>query len=513
MKLKLIFPLAFLFALLASCVTDAPIDTGPTSTPSGALRTTPLVNQGEPALDVERKVLILYTNDEHGWMEGVDDNLGAANLVGTWEDNHDLDSYDAVIKLSGGDMWTGPAISTWFKGESMVEVLNAIDYTAATVGNHEFDFGLEQLTKNEMASTFPFVSANIRYKSNGETPTDIGIQRFVVQDIGDLRVGITGLTTTSTPVTTNPANVSEFEFLDYADALREVVPEMRNEGATLILVPGHVCMFELRAIASQVQDLDVNFLGGGHCNELVAETFSGIPTLVGGSHLAAYGWAELTVSADGVALGDMGTDWTDSGAPADPAVAEVVARWQEQTDGALNVKIGELDQPLGRRSLEQQALITESWLYWFPTADVAITNLGGFRADLPAGDVTQGTIINVFPFSNVIVEVDLTGQQLLRILGRRSADLAIGGVEQSGGAWRFKRSGDEVDRDQTYTVLVNDFMWAGGDGYDELVEYDPNGYNTAVDWRQPVIDWISDNPDGRPLEARIQDLIRDGGGE
>ena len=53
-------------------------------------------------------------------------------------------------------------------------------------------------------------------------------------------------------------------------------------------------------------------------------------------------------------------------------------------------------------------------------------------------------------------------------------------------------------------------MWAGGDGYDELVEYDPDGYNTSVDWRQPVIDWISDNDGSQSLDARIQDLILNG---
>ncbi len=526
MNKKLIFLIAICLALVVACVTDtAPID--PTSTPSSALRSTPAENEPEPEADQSeqqneqsdqtetgltgtKRVLVLYTNDEHGWMEGVDENLGAANLVGTWQENHDLDSYDAVIKLSGGDMWTGPAISTWFSGESMVEVLNTLDYTAAAVGNHEFDFGLEQLMKNEMSSTFPFVSANIRYKENGATPADIGILPYVIKETGGLRIGITGLTTTSTPVTTNPANVTDFEFLGYAEALNEVVPQIEAEGVDLILVPGHVCLFELRLLAPRIRDLGVDLLGGGHCNELYSDSLSGIPTLIGGSHLAAYGWAELAVSADGVELVDIGNEWTNSRAAADPAVAEVVARWQNETDGALNVQIGQLDQPLARRGLEQQALITESWLYWFPTADVALTNLGGFRADLPAGEVTQGTIINVFPFNNVIVEVDMTGQQLLRILGRRSGDLAIGGVEQSGGRWRFKHSGDELDSSETYTVLVNDFMWAGGDGYDELVEYDPNGYNTAVDWRQPVIDWINDTDGSQSLDARIQDLIQNG---
>lgn len=461
-----------------------------------------------------KQILVLYTNDEHGWMLGVDAGLGAANLVGTWHANHDFDAYDAVIRLSGGDMWTGPAISTWFEGESMVEVLNRMEYSAAAIGNHEFDFGLQKLTENGLHSTFPFVSANIRHKETGETPTELNIRPYVIKEIDGLRIGITGLTTISTPRTTNPTNVSAFDFINYETALRDVIPQMEAEGVDVILVPSHVCLGELQFLARQVTDLPIDLLGGGHCNELYADQIGGTPVLIGGSHLAAYAWADITVDGSGRSqTNGVGFEWTDENAEPDGDVAEVVARWKVEADKALNKKIGTLSRPLPRRGIEQQALITESWLWWFPTADIALTNLGGFRADLTAGDVTQGTIINVFPFNNVVVEVDLTGEAVLRILGRRASDLAIGGVVQRNGTWRFKGTGEEIDPDATYTVLVNDFMFAGGDGYKNLSEQDPNGYNTAVDWRQPLIDWISDGAEsGLTLEERIAELIENGGG-
>lgn len=394
----------------------------------------------------------------------------------------------------------------------MVEVLNLMDYSAAAVGNHEFDFGLAKLTQNGLNSTFPYVSANIRWKDSGETPTDLNIWPYVIQEIGGVRVGITGLTTTSTPRTTNPANVRELDFLGYETALREIVPQIVAEDVDLILIPGHVCLNELQFLARGIADLPVDLLGGGHCNELYADTISDTPVIIGGSHLAAYAWADITVDSDGNRTNATGFEWTNDDTVPDSEVAEAVGVWMAEADKALNKKIGELAQPLQRRGIEQQALITESWLWWFPTADIALTNLGGFRADLKAGDVTQGTIINVFPFNNVVVEVDLSGQEILRILGRRSNDLAIGGVELSNGKWRFKSTGDEIDTAETYTVLVNDFMFAGGDGYEMLAEQDPDGYNTAVDWRQPLIDWISD--DSAPnltLEERIEGLIENGG--
>jgi 5'-nucleotidase/UDP-sugar diphosphatase len=143
-----------------------------------------------------------------------------------------------------------------------------------------------------------------------------------------------------------------------------------------------------------------------------------------------------------------------------------------------------------------------------PTADVAITNLGGMRADFAAGDITLDDIIGVMPFNNVIVEVHLTGQQLLQVLAFAIGDAAIGGVYLDGAEWRFTDTDEPIDRERMYSLLDNDFMYAGGDGYELLAEFDPLAYNTAVDWRQPVIDWIRAQAATaeRPLDAAIEQL-------
>lgn len=122
-------------------------------------------------------------------------------------------------------MWTGPAISTWFQGQSMAEVMNAMGYDAAAVGNHEFDFGLEMLKARAAESEFPFLSANIRYKADGTTP--VAIRPYTIITVNEIQVGIIGLTTRSTPTTTNPVNVAQFDFVDYETALREVVPQVK----------------------------------------------------------------------------------------------------------------------------------------------------------------------------------------------------------------------------------------------------------------------------------------------
>lgn len=479
---------------------------------------TPLPQVTEPAIeeptaestiaaDTIRTLTILYTNDEHGWMEGMEAGEGAANLVNRWRDTEGYTPTGPFLILSGGDMWTGPAISTWFEGQSMAEVMNEMGYTAAAVGNHEFDFGLDALKARAEESTFPFLSANIRYKSNDQTPTDLGITPYIVTEANSIQVGIIGLTTTSTPRTTNPVNVTDFDFIDYETALRETVPQAQADGAELILVPGHICQEELVTLANAIGDLSVHMLGGGHCNELFADEVNDIVILEGGFHYTSY--ARVTFGFDTATDSVVSADYAinfNTGSAADPQVDEVVMKWRDEADSELEQVIGFTETGIPRRSPEMESLITASWLASYP-ADVAVTNLGGIRADIPPGDITLGDIIGVMPFNNVVVELALPGEGLTILL--EDDGLAVSGAYRDGVFWHLSATDERIERDELYSVLVNDFMYAGGDDYDFLAILDPEGYNTAIDWRQPVIDWIfaQQSTSNNPIDAAVQDLI------
>jgi 2',3'-cyclic-nucleotide 2'-phosphodiesterase (5'-nucleotidase family) len=489
------------------------LETAETPTPSASLPdVTETAVESTPentadTTDAVRELTILYTNDEHGWMEGMEAGEGAANLINRWREQEGYAPDSHFLILSGGDMWTGPAISTWFEGRSMAEVMNQMGYTAAAVGNHEFDFGLDALQARAAESAFPFLSANIRYRDSGEVPTDLGIQPYIVLEANGIQVGIIGLTTTSTPRTTNPVNVADFEFIDYETALRETVPQVKGEGAELILVPGHVCRDELVALAEAVGDLGVHMLGGGHCNELFAEEVNDIVVLEGGFHFTSYAAVtfEFDTAADTVLSTDYGVNF-NTGSTADPQVGEIVMAWREAADVELEQVIGYSENGIPRRSPEMERLITESWLAGYP-ADAAVTNLGGIRAELPPGEITLGDIIGVMPFNNVLVELELTGEELFTLI--EQSGLAIGGLYRAGASWHLTATDEQIQRDESYLVLVNDFMYAGGDNFDFLAVFDPEGYNTAIDWRQPVIDWIAaqqSSPDD-PVDAAVMGLV------
>lgn len=506
-----------LVLLLSACTTTTPtvqatkppqITAPPTAEPT--LSPTPEPPPPTESLpDNLHEITILYTNDEHGYMEGFDGGPGAAEMVGLWKDTFGYSPDGPFLVLSGGDMWAGPAVSTWFEGASMVAVMNAMGYQAAATGNHEFDSGLDTLATRIEEMDFPLLGANIRYKSNGKVPTDIGIQPYTIVEVNGVKVGVIGLAGTNTPDVTNPAIVAPFDFISYEDALREIVPEVRAAGANIIVVPSHICSGELSGLVADVSDLGISMFGGGHCHELFARESRGAVMLGGGSHLESFAYAELTYDDETgtITLGDYGMMQNQTG-HTDPAVAAIVDEWASEATAILDREIGYLDHTLRNGSRELNDFIAETWLWSFPGADVALTNTGGIREDIPEGAITVGDIITVLPFDNTIVQLEMTGTQLENTMVSRNDNLAYAGVKNVSGRWVMTDTGEEIDPNATYVVLVNSYIYGGGSGY-LFGEYDPNGYDTSILYRDPTIQWIEAQGSSmaNPIDDAIEALI------
>jgi 2',3'-cyclic-nucleotide 2'-phosphodiesterase (5'-nucleotidase family) len=252
-------------------------------------------------------------------------------------------------------------------------------------------------------------------------------------------------------------------------------------------------------------------MGGGHCNERYAQEIGDVVVISAGDGFTSYAYAafELDATTKDVINVDYGVTENQGGIE-DQAVADVVAYWAAETDQELDVVIGYLNADVPKRSEMMAALITEAWLYAYPTADVALTNWGGMRDRIPAGEITMAAIVGVMPFNNVLVDVKMTGAQLERVLAAGRGDPPVGGIHLQDGQWILNKTGLPIEPDTIYSVLVNDFMYAGGDNLTMLAEYDPNAYNTSISWRQPVIDWIEAQGStvDKPLDELIDALIK-----
>ncbi|MBN1964868.1 MAG: metallophosphatase, partial [Anaerolineae bacterium] len=198
------------------------------------------------------RLTILHTSDEHGWLQPYTpygENItqgGAANVGGWWAE---IEAYDpaSTIILSGGDNWTGPSISTWFYGQPVVEVFNLLSYDASAIGNHEFDFGLDEMEARFAEAAYPYLSANIRDGATGD-PASFA-QPYALLERQGLTIAVIGLTSTRTPSVTHPQNVAGLGFMDYSSALDTYLPEVEAAGAEVVIILAHACTSEVSYLA------------------------------------------------------------------------------------------------------------------------------------------------------------------------------------------------------------------------------------------------------------------------
>lgn len=451
----------------------------------------------QPQQALSEVITILHTSDEHGWIESApigDSSMagGAAVMLGAWKKNEGYPN-QSIVALSSGDMWTGPALSTCFRGESVVEVMSLMGYRAVAIGNHEFDFGIDILRRNRSMSAFPYLSANVGTASG--KPADFAAP-YVILEVSGIKLAVIGLSYRGTKTACMPDKVDSLVFKDYEPVVRSRSAEARGKGAAIVIILAHVPSEELKVLAAQVPDLSIPLMLAGHTHQLLQEKVGETMIVESGDLMRSYNRVDMTYDRASKRVTDVKSKlvrliWDKNSpppAPPDAAAAELVNKWQDKLKAEFGITVGFTAKGV-QRAPTLFNLVTDAWLQAFPQADVALSNIGGFRQDIPAGPITRGSIVGVLPFDNTLYEIKLTGTQLLDVL--RLGGLAAAGVKKmADGGVALSRTGKPVDPQATYRVIVNNFMYAGGDGFPFKTQ-DPNGRNTMINWRQPVIDWIT----------------------
>jgi 2',3'-cyclic-nucleotide 2'-phosphodiesterase (5'-nucleotidase family) len=447
---------------------------------------------GPGQTETVRQLTILYTNDEHGWMEPYQETAGAAGVARLWRERENVTAEGPFLVLSGGDMWTGPALSTALAGESMADVMNAMGYQAAALGNHDFDFGLQALRARRAQSAFPFLSANLRDRQTGDIPEFAA--PFLIREVNGIRVGVIGLTTTETAVDTRPEVVSGLRFLPYKDVLPETVAAVREQGAELVVLLSHLCASETRALAPLAAELGIPLIGGGHCHEEIDEILEGVQLIESGYFLRGYVRVELLFDRQAGKALDMRVELVrNRTGRLDPGVQDLMAGWRSRLDPELWQPIGYADQKIGRTAPEMAALLLPGWLQAWPGAEVALAEPRYVQQDLYPGDITPATVIGLLSTTNQLVEIELSGAELLEVVESRHPLV-----------WGVAQSGELLQSDRRYRVLVPDALYHGG-WYYRFQELDPDPVFTGIDWRDPTVGWVRelDSSQAQPIALRL----------
>lgn len=447
-----------------------------------------------------KELTIIYTNDFHSafdpvpayWLEGSPRLGGAAQLATLANQIRERDRN--TFFFDTGDMFTGQ-MSFLTQGEALMEMMRAMRYDAMVIGNHEFDYGADNFEKQMNRVDFPVLGANIVFKG-----TDHPYSRpYTIVEKGGVRLGIIGIIGQDARSVALPSGITHLDFPDPIPVVRELVKELRPH-VDLVVVLAHQGKTgpmqtdaenrpevqrdfdEDIRLATEVEGIDI--LIGGHAHRGIEVPF--VTPKTGTIIVQTYGYGtrlgylKLKVDDGRVTShqGELLKVWSDRLQP-DPAVEEKINYYRNLVAPKIGILKGELKVRLVRDYLRESSLgnfITDV-MREKSGAEVAITNAGGLRADLPEGMVTNGHILDAFPFVNTLVVCRMTGAQLREVI-EQGLTLERGMIQVSGlkAVYDMARpvskrlvsveiGGVPVDDKRVYSVATNSFVAQGGDLY------------------------------------------------
>ncbi|HJB52232.1 MAG TPA: 5'-nucleotidase C-terminal domain-containing protein [Candidatus Oscillibacter pullicola] len=496
----------------------------------------------ETAQDLDGDIVILHTNDVHGAISGY---AKVAALK---------DAYEArgayVLLMDAGDFIQGdPTVST-SEGATAVELMNLAGYDVASMGNHEFDYGYQNLKDLEADADFTIVDANVLY--NGQVAFEDNVV-FTAPD--GTKIGVFGLDTPETATKAHPAKIQGVTFLageDLYDCAQDQVDALEAEGCEYIICLGHLGIDEESVgnrsidLLEEVEGIDVFIDGHSHSTLEDVKAAAGGTGKVGDTLVTSTGTklesvGVVTIDADGT-ITTATTPVADLTAE-DADVAARAAAIQKEIDDEYGTVFAKTEVALngerepGNRTEETNLgdLICDA-LVWGAEregteVDAAVTNGGGIRASIAAGDITKKDINTVLPFGNTLSIVQVTGAELLEALEASTycTPTSIGGFPQvsgieftvdttkaydqgeqyPGSTYYGPKSiqrvtietvgGEPFDANATYTIATNDFMAAGGDTYYAFAAASVN-YDLGLSMDEVVMDYITDELKGTVTE-------------
>ena len=498
----------------------------------------------ETEQDLTGHIVILHTNDVHG---AIGEYAKVAALKQAYQA---AGAY--VLLADAGDFIQGDPTVSASQGKTAIELMNLAGYDVAAPGNHEFDYGYPNLKALAGEADFPILAANVRY----DNAAALGDQTTFTTTDGK-KIGIFGLDTPETATKAHPDKIKGVSFLaaqEMFDCAQAQVDALKADGCDYIICLGHLGIDAESTgnrsidLLEKVTGIDVFIDGHSHSTlEEIKEATNGTGK-VGDTGLTSTGTKLANVGM--VDISPDGTISTSSLATSELTVtpdAKVAARAEEiqkeidadygtvfaKTEVALdgekaNVRTGEtnLGDLIADAMLWQAGLLDEE-------VDAAVTNGGGIRASIAAGDITKKDINTVLPFGNTLYVVKVTGAELLEALEASTycTPEAIGGFPQVAGIEFTVNTGAQFDTkelypgstygkpasinrvmiqtvggeafnpEETYTIVTNDFMGAGGDTY-YAFKAASSGYDSGVPLDEVVMDYITSELKGVVSKAQ-----------
>ena len=434
------------------------------------------------------EVTILYTNDVHTYIDKQVPELTYAAIAALKQSYQNAGK--KVLLVDAGDHVQGTAYGSMDQGSSIIELMNAAGYDAATPGNHEFDYGMDRAKELMRDADFPYLSCNwVDLRTNLRVLPEIKV--FVR---GGVRIAFVGITTPETFTKSTPAyfmNKAQTKYIydilggEDGQKLYSAVQKAVDKAkclADVVIGLGHLGVdpssspWTSEEVIAHTTGFDAFIDGHSHTvmeNKQVADASGRLVTLTQtGSYFANVG--EMTIAPDGT----ISTRLVSTYDQEDPAVAAEQAAWVSSVDEMLGEKIAVADTKFyitdpatGKRRIRSGEtnlgdFVADGIYTYFNEVeqlhcDIAIMNGGGIRSDEDAGYWTFKTCKQVSPFGNVACLMSVTGKQIQDAL-EFAARFAGAEGKENGGFLQVAGATYEIHTDIPNTVQTDDKnVWIG----------------------------------------------------
>jgi 2',3'-cyclic-nucleotide 2'-phosphodiesterase/3'-nucleotidase len=429
-------------------------------------------------------LILLHTNDMHGQVLPRGGTGGLAQLATV------IRREQPDLILDGGDMFTGTMVSDEFFGKPMIDVMNRLGYAASALGNHEFDYGLPELRSRLKEARFPVLSANVHGIEE--------VRPYTILTVKGVRIGVIGLTVEDLAQVTHPKNLTTISVTDIVAAVRETLPKVRPL-SDFVIVVGHLSLEEQLRVAKAFPEIRLIIAGHPH----TARSTQVGQTLIVEAASSAQVVGKVTIRLAGKNPDSMTSEMlTVRNAEPDPQIQAVIAPYEKTVAARAAERVGETQTDLRKSEIVESPLnnLVADALRETVGTQIGLHNIGGIRAVVSRGPITRGAVYDVMPFHDTVFTMNLTGSQLKHLLGRRV--LAVSGLRV---VWDTTRerpnqlvaatlaNGEAIVDTALYSVAVNDFMAAGGDGLLELTQ-GSSQVDTGILIRDAIASYLEKHP-------------------
>lgn len=422
------------------------------------------------------EITILFTSDEHGWYEPSESNSGFPGIAKQWNELINTKGRENILILSGGDNFTGYAPSNITKGENMVKIMNKMDYDFSTIGNHEFDFSINELKKRINEADYEYLSANTYYRANGKIADFV--KPYAMKKVGNSLIAIIGLSNINTAKDTYPPYVSELEFMQPCSEIKKLIGEINSYKPDLIIALTHEPSSTVEKVMPCIDEFNIDIVLCGHSHEKNIIKNKEYVILESGSHLNTYGRIDVKVDNSNDYVIEVNPQIIENKGELDVDINKFASEISSSSKSYLDVVIGKVDSTYKSSSIEVTSLLAKAWLKGFGNSEFIMINRGGMRQSLFKGYITNGDIMGIIPFENKILEVDMKGYQIIKEIEENHSN--------------YFPSDFNIENEKSYKVLINSYMYYSDSDFQT---YDTEPQFFEENYRIPVLKWVAEVSD------------------